>query len=206
MNIIIRPESPSDFKETELLTREAFWDVYKPGCDEHLILNKMRSVPAFVPELDFVAVYNNKIIGNIVYTKAKVVNEYNQEHEVLCMGPLCVLPSYQKKGVGSKLMEHSTLRAKELGYRAVIIFGNPNYYRRFGFVNAQKYNIKTAKSENFDAFVSLELLEGGLKGIEGKFYADHVFQVDKQELEEFEKGFPYKEKHVTDTQLKCGTN
>jgi predicted N-acetyltransferase YhbS len=207
MDINIRLESPSDFRETEILTREAFWDVYKPGCDEHLLLHKMRHVAAFIRELDFVAVYQNKIIGNIIYTKAKVVNENNLEHEVLCMGPLCVLPSCQKKGIGSRLMRHSIVRAKELGYKAIIIFGNPEYYNRFGFENAQKkYNIKTSEGENLDAFMALELYADSLKGIEGKFCADPVFKVDVKELEEFEKEFPYREKHVVAGQLECSKN
>ena len=207
MDITIRLESPSDFRETELLTREAFWDVYKPGCDEHLLLHNMRHVPAFIRELDFVADYKNKIVGNIIYTKAKVVGENNLEHEVLCMGPLCVLPSCQKKGIGSKLMKHSIARAKELGYTAIIIFGNPEYYNRFGFENAQKkYNIKTSEGENLDAFMALELYAGSLIGIEGRFYMDPVFKIDEKELEEFEKEFPYKEKHITATQLKSDKN
>lgn len=202
MNINIRLETQKDFSETEVITREAFWDVYKPGCNEHLILHKLRQVPAFINELDFVAIYENRIIGNIIFSKAKVVNDNNREYEVLCMGPLSVLPSYQRKGIGSKLIKHSIICAKKLGFKAIIIFGNPNYYNCFGFVNAQKYNIRTSQGDNFDAFMALELYENSLKGIEGKYYEDPIFQVENKELEAFEKEFPYKEKHVTNTQLK----
>ncbi|MBF0475479.1 MAG: N-acetyltransferase [Deltaproteobacteria bacterium] len=202
MNMSIRLETPDDFRETEILTRDAFWDVYKPGCDEHLIIHKMRHIPAFVNELDFVAVYDNRIIGNIVFTRAKIVHESNAEYEVLCMGPISVSPLDQRRGVGSKLITHSFGCAARMGFRAIIIFGNPNYYHRFGFVTAQGYNIKTSEGENFDAFMALELYENSLKGIEGRFYADPVFRVNNEELEAFENEFPYKEKHVTATQLK----
>jgi predicted N-acetyltransferase YhbS len=202
MEIIIRLETEKDHRETESLTRDAFWDVYKPGCDEHFLLHNMRKVPAFVKELDFVAVNNDRVIGNIIYTKAKVVNENGAEHEVLCMGPLSVLPSFQGKGVGAKLMIHSLIRAGELGYRAVIIFGNPGYYTRFGFMNAGKFNIKTSEGRNLDPFMALELYGNSLKGIEGRFHEDPVFNIDPAGLEDFEKQFPYREKHVTDTQLK----
>ena len=202
MNLQIRLETQSDFKETETLTREAFLDLYKPGCDEHLIVHKIRNVAAFVSGLGFVATSDNKIIGNIIYSKAKVINDHNIKHEVLCMGPLSVLPSYQKKGIGSKLIEYSIDEARDMGFKGVIIFGNPNYYNRFGYCNALKYKIKTSDGHNFDAFMALELYENSLKGIEGKFYPDSVFIIDNKELEEFEKEFPYKEKHVTDTQLK----
>ncbi len=201
-NIKIRLESQEDYRGTEIMTREAFWDVYKPGCNEHLILHKLRKVPAFVEELDLVACDKNKIVGSIVYSRAKIINNPNEEFTVLCMGPLGVLPSYQGKGIGSLLMKQSISRAKLLRYKAVIIFGNPNYYQRFGFENAEKYNIQTAEGDNFDTFMVLELYDKSLKGIQGKFFEDPVFQTDKEELELFEKKFPYKEKHITDTQLK----
>jgi len=201
MKVHIRLESQRDFRETETLTREAFWDLYRPGYDEHLIVHNLRNTAAFVPELDFVTTFDNKIIGSIMYSKAKVIDDQNIEHEVLCMGPLSVLPSYQKKGVGSKLIEHSTDKARDMGFKGVILFGNPDYYHRFGYCNAQNYNMSTSDGHNYDAFMALELYENSLQGIEGKFYADPVFVTDNKELEEFEKEFPYKEKHVTDTQF-----
>jgi len=200
MNIIIRNTNEKDYKITVNLTREAFWDVYKPGCDEHLVLHKMRKVPAFVNELDFIALTDEKVIGNIVYTIAKVVND-KEEFTVLCMGPLAVLPEYQNKGVGGMLLKHSIEKAKEMGFKAVIIYGNPDYYHRFGFVDSKNYNIQTSTGENFDAFMTLELYNDALIGVFGKFYEDNVFQTDKEETELFEKEFPYKEKHVTDTQI-----
>lgn len=202
MNISIRLEEERDFEEVEYLTREAFWNVYRPGCSEHLIVHKIRKVPAFVPELSYVACDNNKIVGNIIYSRSRVINDDTLEYEVLCMGPLSVLPAYQKKGIGSQLLQETIDKARELGYKAVIIFGNPDFYERFRFVNAEQFMIKTSSGENFDAFMALELREGALKGISGKFYEDNVFEIEDDELEAFEKRFPYREKHITDTQLK----
>jgi len=202
MNISIRQEEKKDFRTIEELTREAFWDLYKPGCDEHLVVHNMRNVPAFVKELDFVVCDDDKIVGYIMYSKAKIINDENKEFEVLCMWPLAVLPTYQKQGIGSLLMKYSMEQARQLGYKAIIIFGDPNYYHRFGFVDAKQYNIQTSDGANFDAFMALELWENSLSSISGKFYADKVFETDEKELEEFEKGFSYKEKHITDTQLK----
>ena len=202
MNIFIRLEEENDFRSVEYLTREAFWNLYKPGCGEHLIVHKIREVPAFVKELDFIACDKDRIVGNIIYSKAKVINHENTEFEVLCMGPLGVLPTNQGQGVGSLLMNHSIDKAKQLGYKAIIIFGNPNYYNRFGFINAKEYGIQTSLGENFEAFMALELYDGSMNGIYGKFYEDKVFEIEKEELEIFEKEFPYKEKCITDTQLK----
>ena len=201
MNISIRLEEEKDFKTVENLTREAFWDLYKPGCNEHLVLHKLRKVTAFVKELDFVACNKDTIVGNIIYSKAKVINEENKEFEVLCMGPFAVLPSYQKQGIGALLMKHSIEKARHLGYNGIIIFGNPDYYHRFGFVSAKEYSIQTFWGDDLDAFMALELYDGSLRDISGKFYEDEIFNIEDDELEEFEKQFPYKEKHITDTQL-----
>ncbi|HYH01698.1 MAG TPA: N-acetyltransferase [Bacillota bacterium] len=202
MNVSIRLEEEKDYRRVEHLTREAFWDLYRPGCSEHLIVHKIRKVPAFVKELSYVACDGDQVMGNIIYSKAKVINAAGQAFEVLCMGPLGVVPSFQGKGIGSLLMNHSIEKARELGFKAIVIFGNPQYYQRFGFVNAEKYGIKTSSGENFDAFMVLELFDGALNGVTGKFAEDEVFEVADEELEIFEREFPYKEKHITDTQLK----
>jgi predicted N-acetyltransferase YhbS len=202
MNITIRLENEGEHREVENIVREAFWDVYKPGCDEHLILHTLRKAPAYVPELHLVACMNPQIIGNIVYSKAYIENDAHERFEVLCMGPISVLPEYQKKGVGSLLLNESITKAKQLKYQAIVIFGNPEYYGRFGFKNARLHRITTSDGQNFDAFMVLDLSDNGLAGTEGRFFEDPVFHVDADELDEFERSFPYKEKHVTDTQLK----
>ena len=165
-------------------------------------MHKIRKVSAFVKELDLIACDNDVIVGNIIYSRAKVVNDENKEFEVLCMGPIAVLSSYQNQRIGSLLMQHSIEKARQLGYKGIVIFGNPDYYHRFGFVDAKEYNIQTSWGDNLDAFMALELYEDSLRGISGKFFEDEVFKIDNDELEYFEKQFPYKEKHVTDTQLK----
>lgn len=202
MNTSIRLEAESDFRDVENLTRDAFWDVYKPGCDEHLLVHKIRNRAAFVKELDLVVCDDDEIIGSIFYSRARVVNDGGQAFEVLCMGPVSVLPSYQKQGIGSMLIRYSLELARQLDYKGVILFGNPGYYHRFGFMNAEKYGIQTSTGENFEPFMALELSQGSLDGVSGRFYEDEVFKIDPEELEEFEQQFPYREKHVTDTQLK----
>jgi predicted N-acetyltransferase YhbS len=202
MNISIRLETENDYAEVENITREAFWDLYKPGCNEHLLIHKLRNVPAFIKDLDYVACANQTIVGNIMYSKSRIISIKNEQFEVLCMGPLCVLPGYQKQGIGSRLLNESIKKAKELNFKAVVIFGDPEYYHRFGFKNAGSYNIQTSDGQNFDAFMALELYQASLTGIEGKFYEDPVFHIEENELTEFEKKFPFKEKHITETQFK----
>ncbi|MBA2869578.1 GNAT family N-acetyltransferase [Methanococcus maripaludis] len=202
MDITIRLEDKSDFKTVENITREAFWDVYQPGCEEHLVLHKLRKTDVFIKELDFVALEGETIVGNIIYSIADVINKNDEKFKILCMGPISVLPNYQGKGIGTLLMNHSIKVARKLKYLGIIIFGNPNYYHRFGFKNAKNYDIQTSEGENFEEFMALELNEGSLDNISGKFYVNSIFIVTEEELKIFEKEFSYKEKHVKDSQLK----
>jgi len=200
MGITIRHEKEEDYFEVENMTREAFWDLYRPGCDEHLLVRQLRKSEAFLPELDYVAVDGDTIVGNIIYTKAIIESESGQA-TVLCMGPLTVLPSQQRKGIGSSLLRHTVEKAKEIGYPAIVIFGSPAYYHRFGFRNAKEYHIQTSDGNNFDAFMVLDLSDNGLANISGRFFEDAAFQIDKKDLDEYEKRFPYKEKHKKEGQL-----
>ncbi|WMJ82690.1 GNAT family N-acetyltransferase [Oscillospiraceae bacterium LTW-04] len=127
-NIIIRPEAEQDYRVVEHLTRDAFWDVYKPGCDEHLLAHNLRYSKAFLPELDYVAVQDDCVVGNIMYSVAQVIDSDGRAHPVLTFGPLSVSPDCQRQGVGAALVHHTLAIAKKTEYPAVIIFGNPAYY------------------------------------------------------------------------------
>lgn len=201
MEWTLRQEQPGDYSEVEHLTREAFWDVYKPGCDEHLIAHRLRSSPLFVPRLDLVALEGDKIVGNIMYSRANVMDDSGGNTEVLVFGPLSVLPEYQGRGIGSLLVRRSMELAREMGFRGICIFGSPAYYRRFGFVPAARFHILPPDGNPMDAFQAVELAPGGLEGVTGWFAEDPVFTADPDEVEEFDRRFPPKEKHVTDTQL-----
>ncbi len=203
MKITLRLEEEKDYRTVEELTREAFWNVYQPGCDEHFILHNIRNTPNFIKELDFVAELDGKIVGNIIYMKAKVISDVGKEDEVISFGPVSVLPAYQGQGIGNLLIEHTMELAKQLGYKAVVIYGNPAYYHRFGFENAVKYSISTAEGKNFEEFMAKELTAGSLDEVSGKLFLDELFfNIDKEQLEQYDKIFPTKEKKVTDTQLK----
>jgi predicted N-acetyltransferase YhbS len=194
MNITIKKTNKENYFITENLTREAFWNLYKPGCDEHLVLHNLRISSSYIAELDVIAVYKQQTIGLIISTTAKVVDSQNKEYQILCVGPLSVLPEYQKKGIGSKLIIHSIEEAKKMNYNGMILFGNPDYYHRFGFKNAKEYGITTKDNKNFEPFMALELKENGLKNVSGKFFEDEAFITKEKELIEFEIKFPLKKK------------
>lgn len=202
MNLIIRQENAADYDAVETLTREAFWDIYQPGCDEHLLAHKLRKETAFIPELDFVGELDGRLVGNIMYSKAIITDETGTDYEVITFGPLSVLPLHQRSGIGSALIKHTMKLAEELGYKAVVIYGNPAYYHRFGFANAAKFHISTGDGENFEAFMVKELVAGALHKITGRYQECPAFQIDKAEVAAFDQKFPYKEKHTTQTQFR----
>ena len=139
--IKIRNEEEADYKRVEEITRIAFWNLYIPGCNEHYLVHVMRSHEDFLPELDLVIEMDHQIIGNIMYTKAKLVDEAGEEKEILTFGPVCIIPEYQRMGYGKMLIEHSFEKAIALGYDVIVIFGNPNNYVSRGFKSCKKYNI-----------------------------------------------------------------
>lgn len=103
--IKIKNEEEIDYEEVEEITRKAFGNLYIPGCGEHYLVHVMRSHKDFLPELDFVIEVNNQIIGNIMYTKTKLIDKFGEEKDILTFGTVCILPEYQRKGDGKKLME-----------------------------------------------------------------------------------------------------
>jgi predicted N-acetyltransferase YhbS len=185
----------------EELTREAFWNVHFPGCGEHLLIHNLRKAEEFIKQLDFVAICNNKIVGNIVYVEAKI-KDADKEYSVLTFGPISVLPEYQNNGIGSKLINHTIKLSKEMGYKAVTIYGDPEYYKRFGFKASKEYDITNKDKKYPAALLVLELYPNALNGIKGIFDEGTVYEIDEKELEEFEKRFVKKEKKVTKTQEK----
>lgn len=195
MEIILRLEEERDWREVELLTRDAFWREERikelgVGCDEHYLAHTLRTAAEFVPELNFVAEVNGRLVGNVMYSKAYVRLPDGTHHEVLNFGPLSVLPEYQKQGVGSALMRHTLKTAARMGYGAVIFFGHPTYYPRFGFKEAKEFGITTYKGANYPAFMAMELIYGDLDGITGTFHESPIFAVDSEKARIYDKLFP----------------
>ena len=114
--IKIRNEEESDYKRVEEITRKSFWNLYVPGCIEHYLAHVMRSHKDFLPELDLVIEVDNQVIGNIMYTKAKLVDENKEEKEILTFGPVSILPEYQRMGYGKMLMEKKYQPSQEEFY------------------------------------------------------------------------------------------
>lgn len=191
--ITMRREEPADHRAVELLTRDAFWGTEMPRCMEHLLVRRVREVASLVPELDVVAEDDGVVVGHVIYTRARVVGP-DGEAEVLTFGPLSVVPERQGTGVGSALMRHTLAEAARLGHRAVVVYGHPDYYPRFGFVRGADVGITAPGGATFDALMALALVPGGLDGVRGEFHEDPAFHVDAAEAEAFDLAeFPPKE-------------
>lgn len=194
MKITIRNETESDYQAVEEITRLAFWNLYVPGCSEHYLAHIMRSHKDFLPELDFVIEADGKLIGNIMYTKARLADEKGNEKEIATFGPICILPEFQRLGYGKLLMERSFAQAAILGYDAIVIFGDPGNYVSSGFVSCQKHNVCLPGGRYPMAMLAKELKPGAFGGRKWAYYDSPVMQVDEAAAERFDEGFEKMEK------------
>ena len=200
---MIRLEETHDYRENENLTREAFWNVYHPGCSEHYILHILRNDKAFVPELCYVYEQDGKLVGNIVYALGHIDHE-GTPIQVLLFGPISVHPDYQKKGIGKELIQYTLEKAKEMGYPAVFITGSPEYYHRFGFESASKYRIfydGMDSSEEFPFFMVKVLDESKMKNLTGIYHDPACYVVSEADVDSFDQSFAPKVKEIREGQL-----
>lgn len=174
MEVIIRQEQEKDWGSVYGVVKAAFEDTEYADGDEQDLVNRLRKSKAFVPELSLVAEWESKVIGHILFTKSGIGDNVS-----LALAPVSVLPEYQGKGVGGKLIEAGHRIAKTLGFDSVIVVGHPTYYPRFGYSSASKWGISAPFEVPDDCFMALELKKDGLKGVSGT--AEHP-------KEFFEKG------------------
>ena len=199
----IRLETPKDYREVENLTREAFWNVYRPGCTEHYVLNQFRTNPDFIPELDLVMEEDDKIIGHVMFSKAELVLDDGRCVPSWTFGPISIHPDYKRKGYGLKLLQYALAKAREMGIGFICMEGNIAFYSLAGFDLASKLNIHYhdfPKDAEVPFFLAQELIPGWLKknGIaeatycppKGYFVADE----NPEAFEAYEATFPEKVK------------
>lgn len=216
----IRLEEEKDHIKVENIVRDAFWNVYRPGAYEHYIVHNLRKDSSFIKDLAYVIEENDEIIGHINYSNGRLnlyrKNRYGVDIKVsegrkkaTVLGPIAIDSKYQSNGYGSKLIRHTLNLAEELGIPFVFVIGDENYYSRFGFESASKYNIylEGTDTEDENPFFMIKILNGNeniIKNLDfdkGIFYNPKVFDVDEKMVDEFDKNFEYKEKKVHEGQL-----
>ena len=203
-NIIIRLERKEEYREVENLERESFWNVYRPGCLEHFVLNQLRDNPDFIAELDYVMELNGKLIGQSVFMKAVIKADDGSDIPIVTMGPICITPELKRKEYGKVLLDYSLDQAAKMGFGAVCFEGNIDFYGKSGFTYAGEFGIRyhgLPEGEDASFFLCKELIPGYLDGITGEYGTPAGYFVDEAETDEFDKGFSYKEKLTQPGQL-----
>ena len=196
-DITIRLEKREEYREVENLVREAFWNVYRPGCSEHYVLHVLRDDPAFIKELDFVMEQNGRLIGQNMFMKTVIDADDGRKIPILTMGPIGITPELKRRGYGKMLLDHSLQKAAAMGFGAVLFEGNIDFYGKSGFDYAETFGIRYHDlPDGADAsfFLCKELIPGYLNGITGVYQTPAGYYVDDAEVEEFDKDFPAKVK------------
>lgn len=196
-DITIRLEKKEEYREVEALVREAFWNVYRPGCSEHYVLHVLRSDPAFVTELDFVMELGGRLIGQNMFMKTVIETDDGRCIPVLTMGPICITPELKRRGYGKILLDATLQKAAQMGFGAVLFEGNIAFYGKSGFDYAGNFGIRYHDlPEGADAsfFLCKELIAGYLRGVTGVYQTPQGYYVEDSDVEEFDKSFPVKEK------------
>lgn len=202
--IIIRNETKEDYRKVENLTREVFWNVYRPGCTEHYVLHCYRNDPAFVPELDLVMELNGELIGQVIYVRSEIDCDDGRKVPIMTFGPIGIAPKYKRQGYGKRLLDYSMEKAKGMGVGALVITGNILFYGKSGFVPAKTKGVRYADDPEADYLLVKELIPGYLDGVSGTYKDPEGYFVcerNPKDFERFEATFPTKEKKKLPGQL-----
>ena len=199
----IRLEKPADYRVVEELTREAFWNVYRPGCTEHYVLHCYRDNPDFIPDLDFVMEEENRIVGHVMFSKAELILPNGLHKPSWTFGPISIHPDYKRKGYGLQMLRFALVKAREMGIGFLCMEGNIDFYSHAGFCLASGFHIHyhdMPDNEEVPFFLAQELIPGWLKanGIVEATYCPpagyFVAENNPEAFEAFEATFPEKEK------------
>lgn len=200
MNITIRHENKQDYRRVEEVAREAFWNLYFPGCHEHHVVHKIREHQDFIPELSFIIEVDEEIMGGIFYTHSKVVDENGVEYPTISFGPVFIHPDMHRKGIGRRLITHSITEAKKLGYKAITTLGYDYHYAPYGFKGGKAYNISMPDGNFYKGLLVLPLEEGALDHVSGYALHSEGLETTDEEVDAFDAMFPVKEKLVQASQ------
>ena len=201
---IIRLERKEEHREVEHMIRESFFNVYRPGCLEHYVINQLRNDPAFVHELDFVMEKDGQLIGQNMFMRAVIHADDGREIPIMTMGPICIRSDLKRQGYGKRLLDYSLEKCAQLGCGALCFEGNIAFYGKSGFTYASEFGIRYhGLPEGADAsfFLCKELIPGYLDGVTGVYAPPQGYFVDEAAAEEFDRQFPYREKLVLPGQI-----
>ncbi|MFD1420468.1 GNAT family N-acetyltransferase [Lactiplantibacillus songbeiensis] len=188
--LTIRQETPADYQAVERLTRQAFYNVYMPGCVEHYLVHTMRHHADFMPELADVLVLDGQIIANIMYTKAQLTTPTGEVKRIVTFGPLSVAPAFQRQGYGKRLLTASFEKVQALGYPAIVIFGDPNNYVGRGFKSCHQFQVSLPDGKFPAAMLVKELVPGTLAGRSWHYLMSPVMAIDEAAAQAYDAQLP----------------
>jgi len=200
-DIAIRSERKEDHRAVEELTREAFWNLYVPGCDEHYLTHLLRGHPDYIPDMAYVAVSGDEVIGCIQFTVSRLEGDDGRSIETASFGPVCVLPEYQGRGIGSALIRKGIEEARKRAFPAIVIYGDPWNYCKHGFLNGKDCGVSDPEGRHPYALLVLPLDRAKLEGSRWRSRQSDAFKLDPEESRKFDASFPPKEKRETPDQV-----
>jgi len=178
MEITIRKEEKGDFKTVFELIRSAFENEELSDHKELFFVERLRSSNAFVPELSIFAQTNNQIVGYLLLTKIMIEDTHKNSYTSLALAPVAVLPAFQGKGIGGKLIQAAHDKAKKLGFGSVVLLGHENYYPKFGYKLTKEFEIKLPFEVPEDNCMAIELLKNALQNVSGVVRYPKEFEIE----------------------------
>ena len=171
MKLKIRTEVEKDHERVCEINNLAFQQE-----DESRLIENIRKSENFIPELSLVAEIEDQIVGHILFSKVQIIG--SSVFESLALAPMAVIPDLQKKGIGTELINKGMKKAKEMGFDSIIVLGHSEYYPKFGFQKASKWNITCPFGVPDEAFMAIELIEKALDGKSGTVKYPDEFMED----------------------------
>ncbi len=200
LKVTVRQEQPEDFDRVETVCRDAFWNLYIPGAEEHAVVHKLHHHKDSIRDLTSVIEVDGEIEGAIFYTPSQIVTPANHVIETISFGPVFISPKYQRQGLGKVLITTTIKEAQSLGYRAIITLGYPHHYQPYGFKGGEHYHLSMPDGLYYQGLLVLPLYEKALNGIEGHVVFSDALEVTSEEVDQFDQRFPQKEKEYQPSQ------
>lgn len=155
--VTVRLETAQDIRAIDVVNLSAF-----EGDTEAQLVSTVRESPGFVPELSLVAEFNGRIVGHVLLSKVRYVHP-QQEHTVLALAPMSVVPSQSHRGIGAELLRAAIQRARDLEFPAIVVVGQPEYYLRFGFEAGRNWQLQCVPPVSMELLTVMDLVKGTLR-------------------------------------------
>lgn len=157
--VTIREERPEDIEAIRAVNQEAFGQP-----QEARLIDALRTNGGVL--LSLVATLNRRVVGHILYSPLSVGSD-REKPTGAALGPMAVVPQYQRQGIGGKLIEIGNQKLREVGCPFIVVLGHPEYYPRFGFKPASGYGIQCEWDVPDEVFMVLVMDQSIMKGVSG---------------------------------------